>query len=145
MASRYYEEKRVSGPYQKDFHNEVTRKNFFAQLFLLVILPFAFAFLPRADAQTITGLSPNTGAAGTSITVSGTGFGSTQGASTATFNGTNGTPSNWNDTSIVVPVPSGATTGNVVVTVGGVASNGVNFTVLIPGFSPTGSLATARM
>jgi hypothetical protein len=29
----------------------------------------------------------------------------------------------------VVPVPSGATTGNVVVTVGGVASNGVNFTV----------------
>jgi hypothetical protein len=30
----------------------------------------------------------------------------------------------------VAPVPSGATTGNVVVTVGGVASNGVTFTVL---------------
>jgi hypothetical protein len=29
----------------------------------------------------------------------------------------------------VVPVPAGATTGNVVVTVGGVASNGVSFTV----------------
>jgi len=29
----------------------------------------------------------------------------------------------------VVPVPTGATTGNVVVTVGGLASNGVSFTV----------------
>ena len=38
--------------------------------------------------------------------------------------------SSWSATSIVVPVPAGATTGNVVVTVGGVASNGVSFTVL---------------
>ena len=30
---------------------------------------------------------------------------------------------------MVVPVPGGATTGNVVVTVGGLASNGVSFTV----------------
>jgi hypothetical protein len=29
-------------------------------------------------------------------------------------------------------VPSGANTGNVVVTVGGMASNGVNFTVTAP-------------
>ena len=40
-----------------------------------------------------------------------------------------GTPTSWSATSITVPVPSGATTGNVVVTVGGVASNGVSFTV----------------
>ena len=46
-----------------------------------------------------------------------------------TFNGTAATPTNWTVTSIIVPVPSGATTGNVVVTVGGVASNGVSFTV----------------
>ena len=45
------------------------------------------------------------------------------------FNGTAGTPTSWSATSIVVPVPSGATTGNVVVTVGGVASNGVSFSV----------------
>ena len=31
-----------------------------------------------------------------------------------------------------MPVPSGATSGNVVVTVGGVASNGVTFTVTTP-------------
>src|SRR5260221_14316826 len=48
---------------------------------------------------------------------------------TVTFNGTAASPTSWTATSIVAPVPSGATTGNVVVTAGGVASNGVNFTV----------------
>src|SRR5438874_8880217 len=145
MASRYYEENGVSGLHKKHSHREVTRKCFFAQLSLFIVVSFALAVLPHADAQTVTGLSPNSGAVGTSITISGNSFGSTQGTSAVTFNGTNGMPTNWSDTSIVVPVPSGATTGNVVVTVGGVASNGVNFTVLVPGFSPTGSLATARM
>ena len=41
-------------------------------------------------------------------------------------------------TSIAVPVPSGATTGNVVVTVGGQASNGVSFTVTLPAPSISG-------
>jgi len=38
----------------------------------------------------------------------------------------------WSPTSIIVQVPTGATTGNVVVTVGGVASQGVPFTVVPP-------------
>ncbi len=46
------------------------------------------------------------------------------------------TPTTWSATSIVVPVPAGATTGNIVVTVGGVASNGVSFTVGVPPTSP---------
>jgi len=46
------------------------------------------------------------------------------------FNGTTVTPASWSDTRIVGLVPAGATTGNVVVTVGGVASNGFNFTVI---------------
>src|SRR5208337_4100139 len=49
--------------------------------------------------------------------------------STVKFNGIAATPTSWNATSIVAPVPTGATTGNVVVTVGGVASNGVAFTL----------------
>ena len=40
------------------------------------------------------------------------------------------TATNWTPTSIVTPVPSGAATGNVVVTVSGLQSNGVLFTVL---------------
>jgi IPT/TIG domain/Bacterial Ig-like domain (group 2)/Kelch motif/Galactose oxidase, central domain len=78
---------------------------------------------------TITSLSPSSAPVGTSITVTGTNFGATQGTSTIKFNGTTATPTSWSSTSIAVPVPTGATTGNVVVTVSGVASNGVSFTV----------------
>jgi len=79
----------------------------------------------------VASVSPASGVIGTSVTISGAGFGGTQGSSTITFNGVAAapTPANWSDTSIVAPVPTGATTGNVVVTVGGVASNGVQFTV----------------
>src|SRR6266567_4401448 len=78
----------------------------------------------------ITSLSPTAGAIGASITINGTNFGSTQGSSTVTFNGTATTPTSWGAFSIGVPVPSAATTGNVVVTVGALSSVGVNFTVV---------------
>jgi hypothetical protein len=83
----------------------------------------------------ITGLSPNSGPAGTSVMITGTGFGATQNQSTVTFNGTAATPApgNWSDTLITVPVPAGATTGNVVVSVGGASSNGFAFTVTSSG------------
>src|SRR5262249_30366454 len=78
----------------------------------------------------ISSLSPSIGVVGTSETISGTGFGSTQGSSTVNFNGTPAAAATaWSATSITVAVPSGATTGNVVVTVAGVASNGVSFTL----------------
>ena len=77
----------------------------------------------------ISSLSPTNGVAGTSITITGTGFGSPRRPSTVTFNGTSATPTAFRPaTSITVPVPTAATTGNVVVTVGGVTSEGVNFT-----------------
>jgi len=78
-------------------------------------------------APVITSLSSTSGPVGMSMKITGTNFGPTQG--TVTFNGTTATVTSWNATSILTSVPSGATTGNVVVTVGGVASNGVSFTV----------------
>ncbi len=83
-----------------------------------------------SSAPTIQFLSPSAGGIGTVITIQGGGFQPTQGGSTVTFNGVTATPVNWNDASIVVPVPAGATTGNVVVTVGGIASNGARFAVM---------------
>src|SRR5260370_19849429 len=77
---------------------------------------------------TITSLNPNSGFIGTQVTITGTGFGSLQGSSIVTFNGTSATPTSWNDTSIVVPVPAGATSGNVVVTVGASTAS-ASFTV----------------
>jgi len=96
----------------------------------------------------ITSLSPSSGAAGTSITITGSDFGATQGPSTVNFNGTLATPSTWSATSIVAPAPNGATSGPVVVHASGVDSNGVNFTVapsissLSPASGPVGSSVT---
>ncbi|HKV25954.1 MAG TPA: Ig-like domain-containing protein [Candidatus Acidoferrum sp.] len=84
------------------------------------------------SAPSITSLSPTSGLIGVAVTIAGTNLGATQGTSTVKFNGTVATPTSWNATSIVAAVPTGATSGNVVVTVGGVTSNGVNFTVTTP-------------
>ena len=94
----------------------------------------AFAVTVTPPAPTITGLSPNSGPIGTAVTITGTNFGSSQGSSTVTFNGASaGTASSWSATSITVNIPSGATTGSVVVTVGGVVSSGTAlFTVAPP-------------
>ena len=100
----------------------------------------AFTVVPN-----ITSLSPTSGSVGTSITITGTGFGAGQGSSTVAFNSASATPSSWGSGSITVAVPTGATTGNVVVTVGGAASAGVNFTVLNGGFVATiGSMVAGR-
>ena len=75
---------------------------------------------------TITRLDPTSGAVGTRVTISGINFGS---SGSVTFNGTTASTSSWRDTQVVATVPSGATTGDVVVTVGTQASNRVRFTV----------------
>src|SRR5439155_354465 len=90
------------------------------------------SFTVTVPPPSITSLNPTSGVLGTSVTITGANFGASQGTSTVTFNGIGATPTSWSGTTIVVPVPSGATTGNVVVTVGGVASNGASFTVTVP-------------
>lgn len=85
----------------------------------------------------ISSLTPDEAEVGESVTIAGAEFGAAQGGSTVTFNGTAVTVySSWSDTSLVVKVPAGATDGNVVVTVGGYASNGKAFDVL-PNFELT--------
>lgn len=76
-------------------------------------------------APAITSLTPNRGPAGTSVTISGTSFGASAG--TVAFNSHTATTSSWSDTSIVAVVPTSAGMGNVVVTNGGIQSNGVMF------------------
>ena len=89
--------------------------------------------VPLPIPPSISNISPTLGQVGTSVTVNGSNFGATQGTSTIKFNGTTATPTTWSDTTIVAAVPAGATTGPVIVTVSGAASNGVTFTVVIPG------------
>jgi hypothetical protein len=95
----------------------------------------------------ITGLSPTEGFAGTTVSISGANFGAGQGGSVVTFNGLPAAVGSWSSTTIGVTVPSGATTGNLVVTVSGATSNSVLFTVpaiaeLSPYSGPVGTLVT---
>jgi hypothetical protein len=89
----------------------------------------------------ITSLSPTSGAVGASVTVTGTNLGASQGTSTIAFGGTppnftgtTASPTSWTVnnkgvTTITVLVPSGATTGSIVITVSGVPTVSPTFAV----------------
>jgi hypothetical protein len=70
----------------------------------------------------IQSLSPESGSVTTTVTITGDNFGDSPG--TVKFNNNiTATPTSWNDSQIVVAVPSGATTGNIVVTVNGLTAS----------------------
>src|SRR5262249_47915656 len=82
---------------------------------------------------TVTSVSPTTGPVGTQVTINGSGFGSSQGSNSVTFNSGSASVTSWSDTQIVATVPSTASAGPVRVTVGGAGSNA---TVYFPGPPP---------
>ncbi len=93
-------------------------------------------------------ISPTSGPVGTVVTIMGSRFEARQGLSTVTFNGTTATPTSWSDTSITVPVPAGATSGPVKVTVAATPRTIGTFTVTPPPtvISPTsGPVGTSVM
>jgi len=97
--------------------------------------------LNSSSSPIITSISPTSGTVGTTVTTRGKYFGATQGSSTVSFNGVPVTAyTSWSDTIIKCTVPTGASTGPVVVTTTVGPSNGKTFTVnppLITGLSPT--------
>ncbi|HET7699053.1 MAG TPA: IPT/TIG domain-containing protein [Vicinamibacterales bacterium] len=101
--------------------------------------------VPLPVAPAISAIAPASGPAGQAVTIDGQNFGASQGSSSATFNGTPATVTSWSNTRIVAEVPSGATSGPVVVTVNGTSSNGVTFTVIQPptisALNPTSGIA----
>ena len=109
--------------------NDVNILTEFVGLASPVVTPIVGGLAGSPISPAITNIAPNPAAIGTSVTITGTNFGATQGGSTVTFNGTAASPTSWSATSITTLVPAGATTGSVVVTVGGLPSNGYSFTV----------------
>ncbi len=81
-------------------------------------------------APVITRLSPAAAGVGGLFTITGSNFGATKGSSRVTMNKRWVPTRSWSDTSITVAVPGWVTTGDVLVRVGGQASNGVAFTVV---------------
>jgi len=84
-----------------------------------------------APAPVITSVSATTGMLGSQVVISGTGFGPTQNGSMVKLNGAQATVNTWSDTSINITIPSGATSGPMVVylAAGSNGSNPVTFTV----------------
>src|SRR5215471_21073600 len=71
---------------------------------------------PSITGFLVNGVSSNTGPVGATLTIQGSGFGATQGFSTATLNGIavagNGVrPTSWSNTAIVVVIPKTASSG----------------------------------
>src|SRR5579864_7129081 len=61
-------------------------------------VPFA------VNTPTITGVDPNTGGAGTSVTISGSGFGASQGSGVVWLGSTSGNVVSWSDAQVVATV-----------------------------------------
>ena len=86
-------------------------------------IPFA------VNSLNILSVTPNSGEAGTSIEISGTGFGSTQGSGTVWLGSENGQVLSWGDTNIVATVATSSLSGVARVQQNGVWSNALTFTV----------------
>ena len=80
----------------------------------------------------ISSLEPTSGAPGTTVTLTGSGFETQQGASAVRVGGVVATPTLWNDNRITFAVPALAASGTVVVVVNSTPSAGVPFTVTGP-------------
>jgi len=88
---------------------------------------------------TITDVSPPSGAPGTTITISGSGFGAAQGNGQVWLGNMNGVVSSWSDSQVVAAVATGASSGKAQILQNGVWSNAVPFNAGIPqitGISP---------
>jgi hypothetical protein len=84
-----------------------------------------------APAPVISSVSATTGAVGSQVVITGTGFGVSQGSSAVMLNGVQVTITAWSDTSITIKIPSGATSGPLAVLMAPSinSSNPVTFTV----------------
>ncbi|HEC96944.1 MAG TPA: hypothetical protein ENI58_02095, partial [Nitrospirae bacterium] len=78
----------------------------------------------------VTDLSPSSGPVSRLVTMTGNGFSAVPTENTVSFNGTVSPVITAGITSILTSVPAGAATGPVTVTVNGLTSKGINFTVL---------------
>jgi len=110
-------------------------------LFGLVLSPI----LVFGQTPNITSVTPTTATAGTQVTITGTGFGASQGSGNVWLGSTYGVVVSWSDTQVVATVASGSKTGVAQILQGGVWSNSVAFTIGGSDFVPTiGTTSSAR-
>jgi regulation of enolase protein 1 (concanavalin A-like superfamily) len=88
------------------------------------------------SAAVVSSVSPTSGVPGTSLTITGSGFGASQSTSQAYLNGAALTVNSWSDTSISATIPSSVTSGPLAISVGPSMnySNPLQFMVLPNGW-----------
>jgi hypothetical protein len=113
---------------------------------ILLILLLGAAVPVYAQAPSINALMPSIAPTGGDLMIGASNIGTSRGTSTVTISGVPASVfSDWNtgdDGLIDVRIPDGVTSGNVVVTVGGVQSNAVPLTI-VPAPSITSLSATS--
>jgi len=77
----------------------------------------------------ITNINPTWGGPGDIVTISGTGFGSSQGANYVLVDGITAEVITWSDDSIVISIPEGIPKGELNVVIDGMSSNTVRFAI----------------
>jgi hypothetical protein len=96
----------------------------------------------------VSSVTPSSGFAGTQVTFTGSGFGSSQGSGNAWLGSTYGTVVSWSDTQVVATVAAGAKSGTAQILQGGVWSDPINFSVVTPivaSVSPTSGIAGTQV
>jgi hypothetical protein len=105
-------------------------------------LPCTIQFSDSSHPLNLTSLTPSVVLQGSTVVLTGTGFGSIQGTGSVRFNGLNApSVASWSDTRIVCKVPSGSTDGNVIVANAAGTSNALPYTVSTTGI--TGRLTSS--
>lgn len=86
---------------------------------------------PPSNAPLLSGIVPDSGSVGDTVSIVGRRFGAARGTSTISFGSVAATTYlSWNDSVIIVIVPGISATSNVVVTVNGSTSNGIAFRMI---------------
>ncbi|MFH0800976.1 MAG: C1 family peptidase [bacterium] len=83
----------------------------------------------------LSSIAPTIVLPGSTVILTGSGFGTSQGSGGVSFNGAPATGYVWSATYIVCKVPDSATTGNVTVTASGGTSSGLPYTIYATGIS----------
>jgi YD repeat-containing protein len=98
--------------------------------------------IKSAGAISLIEFTPRSGPIGTTVSLFGTGFSTTAGQNTVTFNGTAAVVNSASATTLVVQVPAGATTGTIAVTTpSGTATSSAPFTISSLGTNPNGGIS----
>ncbi len=84
------------------------------------------------SAPNLVSVVPLSGPAGTQVTISGSGLGTTQGSGRVMLGTTYGSVVSWSDTQVIATVASGSSSGTASIQQGGIWSNSVDFSVSTP-------------